>query len=92
MLKILVIIYIDLRSLYNCLVRLGIIDKKRLMINIMLLRKVYKKKEISKVWWIDKKDNLANACIKKVLNRVLEKLILINILKIRVEVYIKCFS
>jgi hypothetical protein len=47
--RILVVIYIDLRLLYNCLVRLGIIDKKRLMIDIMLLREVYKKKEISKV-------------------------------------------
>jgi hypothetical protein len=49
MLRILVIIYIDLRLLYNYLVRLGTIDKKRLIINIILLRKVYKKKEISKI-------------------------------------------
>jgi hypothetical protein len=49
MLRILVIIYIDLRLLYNCLVRLGTIDEKRLIINIILLREVYKKKEIFKV-------------------------------------------
>jgi hypothetical protein len=49
MLRILVIIYINLRLLYDCLVRLGIIDKKRLIIDIILLREVYKKKEISKV-------------------------------------------
>ena len=48
-LRILVIICIDLRSLYNCLVRLSTIDEKRLMIDIMFLREVYKKKEISKV-------------------------------------------
>jgi hypothetical protein len=47
--RILVIIYIDLRLLYNYLVRLGTIDEKRLIINIMSLREVYKKKEISKV-------------------------------------------
>jgi len=47
--KILVIIYIDLRLLYNYLVRLETIDKKRLIINIMSLRKAYKKKEISKI-------------------------------------------
>jgi hypothetical protein len=49
MLRILVIICIDLRLLYNYLVRLGIIDEKRLMIDIMLLREVYEKKEISKI-------------------------------------------
>jgi hypothetical protein len=48
-LRILVIIYIDLRLLYNYLVRLSIIDKKRLIINIMSLREVYERKEISKV-------------------------------------------
>jgi hypothetical protein len=68
------------------------IDEKRLIINIILLREVYEKKEISKVWWINKKDNLANTYMKKVLNRVLEKLILINTLKVRVEVYVECLS
>ena len=47
--RILVIIYIDSRLLYNYLVRLGTIDKKRLIINIMSLREAYKKKEISEV-------------------------------------------
>ena len=47
--RILVIIYIDSRLLYNYLVRLSIIDKKRLMIDIILLREAYKKKEIFKI-------------------------------------------
>jgi phosphopentomutase len=89
MLRILVIIYIDSRLLYNYLVRLKTIDKKRLMINIMSLREVYKKKEISKVWWIKGRDNLVDTYMKKILNRALERLIFINILKIRVEVYIE---
>jgi hypothetical protein len=89
MLRILVIIYIDLRLLYNYLVRLGTIDKKRLIINIMSLREVYKRKEIFKVWWIKGRDNLVNTYIKKILNRALERLIFINTLKIRVEVYIE---
>jgi len=49
MLRISVVIYIDSRLLYNCLVRLGTIDEKRLIIDIMSLREVYKRKEISKV-------------------------------------------
>jgi hypothetical protein len=47
--RIPVIIYIDLRLLYNYLVRLDTTDEKRLIINIILLREAYEKKEISKV-------------------------------------------
>jgi hypothetical protein len=43
--RILVIIYIDLKLLYNYLVRLDTIDKKRLIIDIILLKKAYKKKK-----------------------------------------------
>ncbi|KZL72015.1 hypothetical protein CT0861_11847 [Colletotrichum tofieldiae] len=45
-LRILVIMCLDLRSLYKCLVRLSITDEKRLMIDIISLRELYKKKEI----------------------------------------------
>jgi len=47
--RILVVICIDFRLLYNYLVRLSIIDKKRLIIDIILLREAYKKKEISEI-------------------------------------------
>jgi hypothetical protein len=40
--SILVVIYIDLRLLYNYLVKLGTTSKKRLIINIILLRELYK--------------------------------------------------
>ena len=49
MLRIPVIIYTDSKLLYNYLVRLSTIDKKRLIINIILLKKAYKKKEIFKI-------------------------------------------
>ena len=37
-LKILIIVYIDLFSLYECLVKLGTTKEKRLIINIISLR------------------------------------------------------
>lgn len=90
--RIPVVICTDSRSLYDCLVRLGTTDEKRLMIDIMSLREAYEKKEISEVRWIDGKDNPADACTKKAPNGALEKLISTNTLKIRVEAYVERLS
>ncbi|KAF1965481.1 hypothetical protein BU23DRAFT_585012 [Bimuria novae-zelandiae CBS 107.79] len=56
------IIYMDLRSLYKCLVKL----------------KSYEKREITEIRWINSKDNLVDTYIKKALNFTLKKLILYN--------------
>ena len=58
-------IYIDSKSLYDCLVRLGTIYEKRLMIDIMCLRQAYERREISQVVWIDGKYNIADAITKE---------------------------
>jgi hypothetical protein len=42
-------IYIDSKSLYDCLVRLGSTHEKRLMVDIMYLRQSYERREISQV-------------------------------------------
>jgi hypothetical protein len=86
--RIPVVICSDSRSLYECLVKLGTTDEKRLMIDIMSLRESYEKKEISEVRWIDGRDNPADACTKKTPNSALEQLISTNRLKIRIEAYV----
>jgi hypothetical protein len=43
------IIYTDLKSLYNYLIRLSTIQEKRLIINIICLRQAYKQREITEV-------------------------------------------
>ena len=58
-------IYIDSKSLYDCLVRLGTTHEKRLMIDIMCLRQAYERREISQVVWIDGKHNIADAMTKE---------------------------
>ena len=87
--RIPVVICTDSRSLYDCLVRLGTTDEKRLMIDIMSLREAYERKEISEVRWIEGRDNPADACTKKTPNGALERLISTNTLKIRVEAYVE---
>ena len=47
----------DSFSLYECLVKLGTTQEKRLMIDVLSLRQSYERREISEVKWIDKSDD-----------------------------------
>jgi hypothetical protein len=58
----------------------------------MLLREAYEKKEIFKIRWIDGKDNLVDAYMKKTLNGALERLISINTLRIKIKAYVDCLD
>jgi len=44
---ILLIVYTDSKSLYDCLVKLGIMQEKRLMIDVMSMREAYEWREIT---------------------------------------------
>ena len=46
---ILLILYIDSKSLYDCLIRLRTINEKKLMIDIMNFRQFYERREITEV-------------------------------------------
>ena len=43
------IIYTNLKSLYNCLIRLNTIEKKRLIVNLIYLHQLYKCREIAEI-------------------------------------------
>ncbi len=47
--SIFLILITDFKSLYDCLIRLGITVKKRLMIDVMTLRQSYERREIIEV-------------------------------------------
>ena len=79
------IVCTDSFSLYECLVKLGTTDEKRLMIDIMALRQSYEQREIAEVRWISGEDNPADAFTKATPNRALERFIDTNELRIRVK-------
>ncbi len=58
------ILVIDFKSLYDCLVRLEITVEKRLMVDVMALRQSYERREITEVKWIDGSNNPADSMTK----------------------------
>jgi hypothetical protein len=84
-----IVVCTDSYSLYECLVKLGTTEEKRLMIDIMALRQSYERREITEIRWIDGKDNPADAMTKSTPNKALEKFIDSNQLSIRVEGWVQ---
>src|SRR5450432_1367114 len=81
----------DSKSLYKCLVKLGITQEKRLMIDIICLRQAYKRREIAKVKWIKGNSNPANAMTKSNTksSNALKQLIDTNTIQLEVEEWVK---
>jgi len=84
-----IVVCTDSYSLYECLVKLGSTQEKRLIIDIMALRQSYERREITEIRWIDGKDNPADAMTKSTPNKALEKLIDTNQLGVRVEGWVQ---
>jgi hypothetical protein len=80
--KLLFILYTNLKLLYKCLVKLGTIHKKYLIIDIMCLHQLYKYREITEVKWINSNSNPANLITKGKAFTALKKLINTNYLKL----------
>jgi hypothetical protein len=58
------VLCINSKLLYKCLVKLGTMQEKRLIIDIICLRQAYKRKENLKVKQINGESNLINAITK----------------------------
>jgi hypothetical protein len=58
------ILVTDSKSLYDCLVRLGITVEKRLMVDVMVLRQCYERREITEVKWVHGANNSADSMTK----------------------------
>lgn len=83
------ILLTDSYSLYECLVKLGTTQEKRLMIDIMALRQSYERREAHEVRWINGEDNPADAMTKLSPNKALRNLIDRNEISVRMEGWVE---
>ena len=79
----------DSKSLYGCLIKLGTITEKRLIIDVMCLRQAYERREITEVKWIKGESNPADSMTKGKPSNALKRLIDTNILKMEVKEWVK---
>ncbi len=73
--SLLFIFYTNFKLIYKCLIKLGTTQEKRLIIDVIYLRQLYKRREIAKVKWINGDSNLMDAMIKSKLLSVLKRFI-----------------
>ena len=83
------VLYIDLKSLYGCLIKLGTIVEKRLIIDIICLRQAYERREITEVKWIKGESNPADLMTKGKLLNALKRLIDTNTLEMEVKEWVE---
>ena len=79
----------NFKLIYKCLVKLGTIQEKRLIIDIMCLRQLYKIREIAEVKWINKDSNPADAMTKSKPLLALKRLINTNRIKLKIVEWVE---
>lgn len=79
----------DSKSLYDCIVKLGTTQEKRLMVDLMCLRQSYERREITEIKWIDGKSNPADAMTKSKACSALRDLIDTNKVSIKVTEWVE---
>jgi hypothetical protein len=77
------------KFLCDCLIKLDIINEKRLMIDLMCLRQSYKQRKIAEIRWIDNITNSTDAMTKLKLCSTLIKIININIIELKIIEWVK---
>ena len=84
-----IILYTDSKSLYNYFVKLGTIQEKRLIVDIMCLWQSYKGQKIMKIKWINGDSNSANTITKAKPYHAFQKLINTNMIYIKTSNWVE---
>ena len=80
---------INSKSLYECLVKLGTTQEKRLMIDILCLRQSYERREITEILWIKGDKNPTDAMTKDKGCDALQRLVDTNQLDLDLEGWVE---
>jgi hypothetical protein len=70
--------------LYEYIIKLRITKKKYLIINIIIIRQAYEKRELFEIRYINKQDNPIDTITKLLFNKILKKFINTNKLTIHI--------
>ena len=79
----------DSKSLYECLVKLGSTQEKRLMVDLMCLRQSYERRMITQIKWIDGDANPADAMTKGKAYNALRDLIDTNKINLSIKEWVE---
>ncbi len=77
------------KFLYHCLIRLSIIVEKRLMIDVMIFRQFYERREITEMIWIHDINNFVDFMIKTTFSSALKTMIDINQINLNIIEWVK---
>ena len=83
------IVCTDSKFFYDCLVKLGTTNEKRLMIDLLCLRQLYERREIAEVKWIDGNTNPADAMTKRKPCNALKTLLDMNMIDLKVTEWVE---
>jgi hypothetical protein len=83
------ILCIESKSLYDCLIKLDRMQKKRLMINVMSFRQSYERRKITEIKWIHEINNSIDSMIKIKAFSILKTLIDINTINMNINEWIE---
>jgi hypothetical protein len=83
------VVYTDSKSLYECLVKLGTTQEKRLIVDVICLRQAYERREIAEVKWIKSNSNPADAMTKSKPSNALTQLLDTNTIQLDVEEWVE---